>query len=100
MTVFFVAQERGQAMHRNRYHNQLRRFRREIGLSQKEVAAILGLKSAAPVSRWEKGIVLPETLNALKLAALYRSSVDVIYSDLRFELCDELAHTGKTVLDN
>ena len=85
-------------MHRSRYHNQLRRFRREVGLSQKEVAAILGLNSAAPVSRWEKGIVLPETLNALKLAALYRSSVDVIYGDLRFELSDKVTQKEQAVL--
>lgn len=85
-------------MHRNRYRNQLRRFRREVGLSQKEVAEILGLNNAAPVSRWEKGIVFPETLNALKLAALYRSSVDVIYGDLRFDLSEEVARKERAVL--
>ena len=77
-------------MSQRRYHNQLRRFRRERGLSQKEVAQGLGLTTSAPVSRWEKGIVLPETLNALKMAALYRSSVDVIYGDLRLSLIDEV----------
>lgn len=86
-------------MHRSRYHNQLRRFRREMGLSQKEVATVLGLNNAAPVSRWEKGIVLPETMSALKLAALYRSSVDVIYSDLRFELSEDLSIRQRAVLN-
>ena len=73
-----------------RIRNNLRRFRREHGLSQKDVAAILGLQSSSMVSRWEKGVCLPETINALKLAALYRSAVDVIYQDLRLALADEI----------
>lgn len=86
-------------MIQRRYYNSLRRFRRERGLSQKEVATILGLANSAAISRWEKGTVLPETLNALKMAALYRSSVDVIYSDLRIKLSDELAQREKVALN-
>ena len=80
-------------MQQRRYHNHLRRFRRERCLTQKDVAEILGLNNSAMISRWEKGSVLPETMNALKMAALYRSSVDVIYSDLRTALIDEISQT-------
>lgn len=72
------------------FSNKLRCLRRMRGLSQKDVAKVLGLKSTSMISRWEKGICLPETLNALKLAVLYRSAVDVIYTDLRESLIDEL----------
>lgn len=51
---------------------------------------MLGLKNSAMISRWEKNVVIPETINALKMAALYHSSVDVIYGDLRLALADEL----------
>ena len=85
-------------MQQRRYHNYLRRFRRERCLTQKEVARILGLHNSAMVSRWEKGSVLPETLNALKMAALYRTSVDVIYSDLRLSVIDDLLQMEKVVL--
>ena len=77
-------------MEHQRYHNQLRRFRRERCLTQKEVAEIMGLRNSAMISRWEKGTVLPETVNALKMAALYRSSVDVIYRDLRLSVMEKL----------
>ena len=86
-------------MQQRRYHNQLRRFRRERGLTQREVAEILGLHGSAMISRWEKGNVMPETLNALKMAALYRSSVDVIYSDLRLSIWDKLSQKEKVVLE-
>jgi transcriptional regulator with XRE-family HTH domain len=53
-----------------RIHNRLKRFRKEKGLAQKDVARILGVKSSSMISRWERGASLPETLNVLKLAAL------------------------------
>jgi transcriptional regulator with XRE-family HTH domain len=84
-------------MRHKRTPNNLRRFRRERGLSQKDVAAILGIKSSSMVSRWEKGVTLPETLNALKMAALYRSAVDVIYDDLRLGLIDEIARRERVI---
>ncbi|MBI2842112.1 MAG: helix-turn-helix transcriptional regulator [Armatimonadetes bacterium] len=70
--------------------NRLKRYRRERGLSQKDVARALGLSSSSIVSRWENGTCLPDTTNALRLAALYRSCVDVIYDELRSDLADEI----------
>lgn len=85
-------------MDRRRHHNYLRRFRRERGLTQRQVANILGLDDSTLISRWEKGVVLPKIRNVFKLAVLYRSSVDVIYSDLRDSLTDEIREREKSVL--
>lgn len=79
-------------------YNNLRRFRRARGYTQKEVAAMLGLKTSSIISRWEKGTRLPDTVNALKLAALYRSAVDVIYQDLRLKLADEIVGRERAVI--
>ena len=76
---------------RKRIHNYLKRCRRERGLTQQEVARILGLESSSMISRWEKGICLPETLNALRMAILYDTTVDYVYEDLRLELQDKLS---------
>jgi transcriptional regulator with XRE-family HTH domain len=70
--------------------NCLRKYRKERGLKQKEVAEILGLKSTSMISRWEKGICLPETLNLFKLAIIYRTMVDALFIDLIKSLKDEL----------
>lgn len=67
-------------------------------MTQKEVARILGLKHSATISRWEKGIVLPDTENALKLAALFRSSVDVIFGELRFSITEEILESESIVV--
>lgn len=51
------------------------------------------------ISRWEKGITLPETLNALRMAALYQTTVDYVYEDLRLDMLDELSKRAGAVLE-
>ena len=51
--------------------NNLRKYRKAIGMKQKDVAEILNLKSAGMISHWEKGGCLPSLFNAFKLAGLY-----------------------------
>jgi transcriptional regulator with XRE-family HTH domain len=62
--------------------NSLKRYRKARGLQQKEVAKILGIKSASMISRWEKGRCLPSALNLFRLAVVYRTMVDALYIDL------------------
>ena len=62
--------------------NNLRKYRKAIGLKQKDVAKILNLKSAGMVSRWEKGRCLPSLVNAFKLAGLYCVLVDALFFPL------------------
>lgn len=70
--------------------NYLKKYRRARGLKQKEVAELLGLKSASMISRWEKGVCLPQLLNIFKLVLLYRTMVDALFMDLRTSLKEEI----------
>ena len=80
--------------------NSLRKHRRARGLSQKDVAAMLGLKSASIISRWENGACLPTTRNVFKLAVLYRAMVDALYFDLLRSLRQQLRESERAVLDH
>jgi len=62
--------------------NNLRRYRKAIGLKQRDVANILGLKNSGMISRWEKGVCLPNLINASKLAGLYCVLVDALFFPL------------------
>jgi len=62
--------------------NNLRRYRKAVGLKQKDVAEILNLKTAGMISRWEKGVCLPSLLNAIKLAGSYSVLVDALFFPL------------------
>ena len=80
--------------------NCLRKYRRAMGLKQKEVAQILGLKSASVVSRWEKGSCFPHAINILKLAMLYRRLVEELFIDSRKIIKDYLLKREEMVLKN
>ncbi len=61
--------------------NNLRRSRKVRGLTQKQVAQIMELKSTAMISRWEAGRCIPKTENLFDLAAVYRSTSEALYWD-------------------
>jgi transcriptional regulator with XRE-family HTH domain len=70
--------------------NSLRKYRKARGLKQKEVAAVLGLRTASTISRWENGLCLPKLHSLFKLAILYRTMVDALFIDLRILLKEEV----------
>ena len=72
---------------------RLRRFRKELGLSQEEVAAQLGVSRQA-VAKWEKGESLPDIESCVALADLYGTTVDFLARNLRVE---EKTEDGKHV---
>ena len=67
---------------RKNFPNLLRKYRRERGLKQKDVARILGLKSTSRISKWENGSCIPSVKNVLKLSILYRVMVYALFIDL------------------
>ena len=62
--------------------NNLRKYRKAVGLKQKDVAKILGLKNSGMISRWERGACLPSLVNVFKLAGLYCVLVDALFFPL------------------
>ena len=65
--------------------NRLRLYRKNRGMTQGEVAYIIGHPSPAQVSRWERGERIPSLMYALRLSALYQRLVN----DLFFDFFDE-----------
>ena len=64
------------------YVNDLVRYRERIGFSQQHVAALLGLRGTALLSKLEQGRRLPTFVTALRLAAIYRVPADFLYPKL------------------
>lgn len=77
-----------------RIPNDLRFRRIRRGLWQKDVAAKLGLKDTALLSRWENGGSFPNLVNILRLSALYQTSIDDLFPRLVKAVRDEII-TGK-----
>ena len=62
--------------------NRLALYRKRMDLSQKQVAALLGLKNPAILSHYERGTSLPSLSRALCLEIIYRVPVAFLFPDL------------------
>ncbi|MBE7487006.1 helix-turn-helix transcriptional regulator [bacterium] len=54
-------------------HNYLRMFRRSAGLTQKELAYLLGIHSASPISRYERSLREPSLHTLLAFELIFRT---------------------------
>src|SRR5512137_1661502 len=70
--------------------NCLRRYRKDRGISQRQVAHLLGISNTSMISRWEKGRCFPSLVNLFRLAAVYSTMVDALYWDLRVSIRREM----------
>jgi len=78
-------------MEKCRFPNRLKKYRRLFCLSQKEVASMLGLKEASPLSRWEKGITLPGIMDLFRLSRIYKALPTEMYFDLWQHISKEIS---------
>jgi DNA-binding XRE family transcriptional regulator len=70
--------------------NNLKEHRIRCGYTQKEVATILGFATEERICLWEKGKNIPNLINLLKLASLYRASPMQLYPELMMEVDDKI----------
>ena len=73
-----------------RIPNCLPKYRRQKGLTQKEVAKILGFKTGSIISKWERGFSFPSTPSLLKLSALYGRQAEALFVDLYQKIKEEI----------
>ncbi len=78
-------------MRKERIPNRLRKYRRIMGYTQVQVAALLGLSCKSRVSEWELGKRFPGIKNLIKLSILYATLIDSFYPDLRQAIRQDFA---------
>ena len=87
-------------MEHRRIPNSLKKYRRMAGLSQKQVAAKLGIKKTNCICIWEKGYCLPATKYFLQLCLLYRASPENLYAELVQGLKEKLFAHSEPISSN
>lgn len=79
----------------NKLPNYLRTFRKRSGLSQKEVAFLLGCEYGTNISRYERNQRLPTLKTVLTLELIYQSEskhlFEGIYHSLAYQLKNRTA---------
>jgi DNA-binding XRE family transcriptional regulator len=73
-----------------RLANYLRTHRRNVGLTQRELATVLGHGNANPVSRYERYCATPSLTVALSFEIVFRVPVSEIFAGLRDEVEEDV----------
>lgn len=84
---------------RNRCYNNLRKHRKMMGYSLKEIGFLLNLKSTSRLSRWEHGTSFPNVRNLILLGIIYRSLTDQFYFDFKKKLESVIIKREKKLLE-
>lgn len=75
-------------MEEHHTNNRLMLYRKRMKLSQKQVAAILGLRTSGVLSHYERGTARPSLERALALEIVYRVPVAFLFPELYESLRD------------
>jgi transcriptional regulator with XRE-family HTH domain len=78
--------------------NYLRANRKRLGLSQEEVAFLLGSESGAKVCRYEQLVREPELGTALAYEAILQKSVSELFPGLRRKIAKEVSVRAQTLV--
>lgn len=86
-------------MQQRQLPNYLRANRKRLGLSQKDVAFLLGGQSGAKISKYENFSRTPSLEAALALEAIHKRSVSELFGGLYQKAEGKVAKRAKTLLD-
>ncbi len=62
--------------------NNLKEYRKKCGYTQKQVSQMLSFTNEVSLSRWEKGVNIPNLINLIKLGIIYNTSISQLYISL------------------
>jgi transcriptional regulator with XRE-family HTH domain len=79
--------------------NYLRTFRRRAGLTQKELAFLLGCNTAAKVSRYEHFHREPSLCVILACQAIFDAPINDLFDGIYFGVRKEVAHRARALLE-
>ena len=81
-------------MKKEKLDNYLRAYRKQSGLTQKDITFLLGNNSIAVISKMENGHATPSLEAAIYLSILYRQSIATLFPALieqwQFQLLQQL----------
>ena len=78
----------------NRLAENIRSYRKHLGLSQEQLAERLGI-TLGTISKWERGVCLPDANNIAKLCKLFDISYNELLSGEEINQKDYKQHSEK-----
>ena len=85
--------------HSSRFHrtppkvpNAIRRYRLQLGLTQRELAGLVGIRPAT-ISEWERGLTCPSVAPVLRLAKVLNTLAEALYPQFYHRRGEEVVTT-------
>ena len=75
---------------RERFYNRIRRKREESSYRQTDVAFMLGHKNSSHVSCYERGLIMPDSENMMKLCYCLNTMPEGLYFEMTKKWKDEV----------
>ena len=69
-------------MAKRKFKNYLRTYRKKLGISQREVAVVLGLASPNNVSLMERGLLIPTLKETITLRVIFNKRFEELWPGL------------------
>lgn len=85
-------------MPKPRIFNYVRTHRKRLGLSQKEIAFLLGVQSGAKICRYERIIREPTFKAAIAFELIFQRPVREVFKGLFEEIAHEIAPRAKKLM--
>ncbi len=84
-------------MSKGKLTNYLRTFRKRSGLTQRELAFLLGVRARGPISSLEKCHRMPLLCTALRLAAIFQIPVEELFAGVSESVATEVTERLETL---
>jgi DNA-binding XRE family transcriptional regulator len=81
------------------FKNYLRTYRKKLGLSQRQAAVIVGLKSAATLCEMERGDFMPSTRDCIAFGVLYKRSFRELWPTVNCEIEAQIDQRIRLLID-
>ena len=75
---------------KQKYPNHLTRYRERLGLTQQQLARLVGCRRRQTIGRIENGVTLPGVITLLRLSAVLRVPAEFLYQETYIRLRAEV----------
>jgi transcriptional regulator with XRE-family HTH domain len=82
---------------KERIENRIRRGREENGYRQSDLAFLLAQKNSSQVSRYEKGLIMPDSENLMKLCYSLNTLPEGLYPEITRKWREEVARAKESL---
>jgi len=81
------------------WDNYIRKYREEIGISQDELAILIGLEGRGAISLFESALRIPDLARLIALELIFEEPIQVIFAGIAEDVRDDVKNRAWALLE-